>query len=443
MTQLVRSNTSLDTYCISNKSVNFILRGLINVSKITTSPIENRISKDKNILLVLQDDRETNAELDKLVDKFCGKVVTSLSEDQANRSDIRLYVCGDINRLKEAYSPLYIIKELSINYENYTDETARIITLGEVPIIIHNAGVYFRSLFTDDDYFSKVKSEHVFQELTESTKQSKALRKGIYLTNITKEEMEGGNAILHFRLLRCSSNLTGPTDNFRATDHKIINVLNEYVKHVFEREIEMNHVLVHIYENRKKADGTEKEVKSKIKAHSDKTKDMPKDGIIAFCTFYDNSTCEHLKRSNTDHYDWCYKQTSGLTKLHFKLKSTVNDNTLGKEFSITLYPNSVFLIPLSTNRLYTHEIRPSILNVDKIQTRMGYVVRCSNLEASYMNNQTYIKENTTLIRLEKIAPDLENELRSSYYEENTSEKMMKYGKIHFSMNLGDYEKPIY
>lgn len=409
----------------------------------TTAKIENKIYKDKNILVVLQDDREINSELHYLIDKFCGTVVNSLSEIQTKRKDIRIYVCGDINRLKDECSPLYVIKEISVNYENYNSENTNLITLGEVPIIISNAGVYFRKLFTDNDYFSKIKSEHEFQELTESTKQSKALRKGIYLTKITKEEIEGGNEILHYRLLRCSSNLTGPTDNFRTTDHQIINLLNDYVRYVFEYETELNHVLVQIYENRKKTIGTEKEVKSKIKAHSDKTKDMPKEGIIAFCTFYDNSNIEHLKPSSTDRYDLCYKQTSALTKLHFKLKSTVNDDTLEKEFSVTLYPNSVFLISLSTNRLYTHEIRPSVLNVDRIPIRMGYVVRCSNVEALYMNNQTYIKEDTKLIKLEKMTPELQEDLSNSYYEENKSEKIIQYGKINFSMNLGDYEKPVY
>ncbi|MDJ1502695.1 hypothetical protein [Xanthocytophaga agilis] len=408
-----------------------------------TSQIENKISKDKNILLVLQNDQDTISELQSLINTFCGKVVNSFSDDLVERNDIRLYVCGDIQKLTEKKTPLYIIKELSVHYENHTNENARIITLGEVPIIVSNAGVYFRNLFADDDYFSKIKSEHVFQELTESNKQSKALRKGIYLTKITKEESKEGNAILHYRLLRCSSNLTGPTDNFRATDHKIINLLNDLVRYVFEQETELNHVLVQIYENKRKTIDTEKEVKSKIKAHSDKTKDMPKDGLIAFCTFYDNLTSEHLKRSTTDRYDLCYKQTSALTRLHFKLKSSVSDDTLEKEFSVTLYPNSVFIIPLSTNRLYTHKIRPSTLGVDQIPTRMGYVVRCSNAEALYMNDQVYIKENIGLIKLEEMTPELQQNLKDSYYEENVSEKLIEYGKIHFSMNSGDYEKPIY
>ena len=408
-----------------------------------TSQIENEISKDKNVLVVLQEDGQINSETHDLIDRFCGKVVNSFSAIQTVPGDKRIYVCGDITRIKDEFGPLYIIKELSRNYENYNKNNTHIITLGEVPIVVSNAGVYFRKLFTDDNYFNKIKSEHEFQELTESNKPSKAFRKGIYLTKVTKQQNEDGNEALDFRLLRCSSNLTGPTDNFRNTDHKIIDSLNDAVKYVFEHKTDLNHVLAQIYENKMRTEGTEKEVKSRIKAHSDKTKDMPKDGLIVFCTFYDNVDVEHLKQSTTDRFDRCYKEISALTKLHFKLKSTINDDSLEKEFSVTLYPDSVFMIPLSTNRLYTHEIRPSMLNADKIPTRMGYVVRCSMLEARHMNNQTYIRENGNFIKLEKMTPETQEDLRNFYYEENKSEQIINYGKIHFSMNSGDYEKPIF
>ncbi|HEX6426107.1 MAG TPA: hypothetical protein VF008_00425 [Niastella sp.] len=219
-----------------------------------TSQIENKISKDKNVLVVLQAGSELNSETHDLIDRFCGKVVNSFAEIQGNPDVNRIYVCGDITSIKDEFGPLYIIKELSSNYENHNKNNTHLITLGEVPIIISNAGVYFRKLFTDDDYFDKIKSEHAFQELTESNKPSKAFRKGIYLTNITKEENEDGNEALHFRLLRCSSNLTGPTDNFRTTDHKIIDSLNDAVKYVFEYKTDLNHVLAQIYENRARTD---------------------------------------------------------------------------------------------------------------------------------------------------------------------------------------------
>lgn len=401
---------------------------------------ENKISKDKNALIILNKSLKINSELQYLIDNFCGSVFYDFNNDLNNKN---IYICGDISLLNEPSYFVNIIKEFSVNYEKFNSENSKIIGLGEVPIIISNAGVYYRKLFIGENNFDKIKSEHDFQELTESNKESKALRKGIYLSKVTKETTENGNETFHYNLLRCSSNLTGPTDNFRETDIQIINLLNECVQDTFEYQTNLNHALVQIYENKRKNSDSEKEAKAKIKAHSDKTKDMPKEGLIAFCTFYDDSNSGQLKPSETDKFDICYKQTSALTRLHFKLKKTVEDNSLEKEFSVTLYPNSAFIIPLSTNRLYTHEIRPSVLGVEQIPIRMGYVVRCSNIEAMYTDHQTYIKENGEYIKLEEMTPKLQEELRSSYYEENISEKMIEYGKIHFSMNSGDYEKPIY
>lgn len=407
----------------------------------TTLPTENKISKDKNVLLVLQSNAAPNADLQYLTDHFCGSVINSLADLDAT-SNKKVYVCGDLSTLTASTQQLNIIKELSFNDDN-RPENSKIVSLGEVPVIISNAGVYYRKLFSDNNSFEKIKSEHDFQELTESNKESKAFRKGIYLSKITKDFTETGQEAFHYNLLRCSSNLTGPTDNFRDIDHQIINTLNTCVEETFEHQTDMNHALVQIYENKKKTDDSPKEVKAKIKAHSDKTKDMPKEGLIAFCTFYDDTNTELLKPSDTDKFDWCYKQTSALTRLHFRLKKTVEDDTLEKEFSVTLYPDSAFLIPLSTNRLYTHEIRPSVLGVDQIPIRMGYVVRCSNLEAMHTEGQTYIKENGQYIKLEEMTPELREELRSSYYEENITENRVEYGKVHFSMNSGDYEKPIF
>ncbi|HEY1056520.1 MAG TPA: hypothetical protein VGE24_15345 [Emticicia sp.] len=409
----------------------------------TKKPTENKIIKDKNVLIALTESTKNPNEFQYLTENFCGIVVKDLAEISSSLNDKRIYVCGDIDQLADETHTYHVIRELSENYEDSDKKNIQVVALGEVPVVVSDAGVYFRELFPEDDYFHKIEAEHSFQQLTESNKGGVANRTGIYLTEVVKEETADNTEILHYHLLRCSSNLTGPTDNFRATDHRIIHTLNAAVSRVFEQETKLNHVLAQIYENKKTEDENVREVKARIKAHSDKTKDMPKEGLIAFCTFYDKSSFEHLKPSETDIYDWGYKKNSGFTKLHFRLKSTVEDNTLAKEFSVTLYPNSAFVIPLSTNRLYTHEIRPSALNIDMIPVRLGYVARCSNVEAIHMNNQAYIKENGELVRLEPmISGDMES-LKSSYYEENKTEKIVEYGKVHFSMNSGDYERPIY
>jgi len=186
----------------------------------------------------------------------------------------------------------------------------------------------------------------------------------------------------------------------------------------------------------------EVERKAKIKAHSDKTKDMPRNGLIAFCTFYKFSDTAHLLPSNDDPFDVCYRGTSVLTKLHFRLKSTVKDGSRVKEFSVTLYPNSVFIIPLSTNRLYTHEIKPSVLPIDRIPVRMGYVIRCSRTWAIHGSNTFIIGDDGKPIKLEEGTIDDINRLRNLYFRENVTDELMDYGPVHFSMNKGDYLRPL-
>lgn len=113
-----------------------------------------------------------------------------------------------------------------------------------------------------------------------------------------------------------------------------------------------------------------------------------------------------------------------------------------KSFDLLLHSNSVFMISLETNRLYTHEIVPSNLFVDKIQTRMGYVIRCSKTKAVYKNNKTWlVDENNNLIKLDEQNNEKIDELKDLYFKENmTSEKIIYKGHS-FSLNNGDYLRP--
>lgn len=310
--------------------------------------IEKRIRKENNLLL-LSDVKEEQIH-DEIMVKFCGRVVINSNILELN-SNMFVYLCGNIEKLAKLIEEkrvnyenlkVYIIKEYSYSY-NQLEIDYDEISIGEVPLNYHDVGIYFRNFFDNNFLFDNIEQEHEFQELTESNKPNKALRTGLYITHIKEDE----KSQLHFNLLRCSSNFAGSTDNFRETDLFILDKLNRKCNELFEQSVNLNHVLAQIYHNKIKENK-----KATIKEHSDKTKDMPRNGLNAFCTFYKNIEQQPFStKSNTNTFDYCYKETSVLTRLYFKLKPQVEQNYV-KEFYVTLYPNSVFLIPLSTNRMY-------------------------------------------------------------------------------------------
>ena len=320
--------------------------------------------------------------------EFFGSVVTL--DDRPDVSRKTVYLAGDLSRLRgdelNGASRVFVIEELSSGFANHAFER---VGLGRVPLRLGGVGVYFRRFF-DESHFPRICAEHTFQALTESSKPSKAHRTGIYLTPVRQQGDE-----LHFRLLRCSTNLSGPTENFCATDDRIVDALNREATELFNDHAPLNHVLAQIYANTRAVDG-QKQTKAKISAHADKTKDMPANGIMAFCTFYDG--LDKLSPLASDPFDCGYQGKSGLTRLHFRLKEP-GLGTAGfiPEFSVTLYPNSVFFMPLSTNRLYTHEIQSSMLNAEMLPTRLGYVVRCSKTEAMHKDGSTFLKRGGQLV----------------------------------------------
>ncbi|MEU3690458.1 hypothetical protein [Streptomyces narbonensis] len=376
---------------------------------------------------------------------FFGSIITP--EDLASgpadlAAQKTVYLCGDISGISghqlHAAARVFVVRELSHGYHEDIDKPWVRIDLGRVPLRVHGVGVYYRRFFgLDADHFEGIRAEHEFQSLTESTKPGTAHRSGIYLTPVTRDGDD-----LHFRLLRCSTNLSGPTENFRPTDTHIVDALNREAATVFRNQASLNHVLAQIYHNTL-ATAERKQSKAKISAHADKTKDMPVNGIMAFCTFYDR--LEKLQPLTEDAFDYGVKGASGLTRLHFRLKEQPegrDGGALPPQFTVTLYPGSVFFMPLSTNRLYTHEIRPASLDADVLPTRLGYVVRCSSAEAVHKDGHTFLKVAGNLVKLGPPTPDGMDELRRLYAEENRTSSFIDYGDaFHFSMNTGDYDAP--
>ncbi|KAJ3044507.1 hypothetical protein HDV00_001934 [Rhizophlyctis rosea] len=403
---------------------------------------DNQLVVDKHILFSLALPEVAADAFAHLQENFCGKVfnggdISSFTSDLD--PDTVVFFCGDVAEWKgHAFNrPINIIKELSRNYgsDERDHPYGTLVSIGEVPLNVHGVGVYFNQLFPyDSDYFSLLKEAHQFQTLTESTKQSPSFRKGIYLSAVQSSE----NGETRFNLLRCSTNLEGPTDGFKSIDLSIINSANAAAKLYFTNPAPLNHVLAQIYENSTTYTETSiKEKKARIKSHSDKTKDMPANGLIAFCTFYSRDIDSKARKMD---YDYVFKNGSVLTKLRFRLKDCVADQPhLVKAFDVVLYPNSLFLIPLSTNRLYTHEIVPPSLPVDRLPTRLGYVIRCSKTRAVHVDGVAYIETDQGRIPMEKPTVDDIRELRSLYLAENTTADAVQYPSvITYSMNEGDY-----
>ncbi|UZI33244.1 hypothetical protein N7925_34735 [Streptomyces sp. CA-278952] len=381
---------------------------------------------------------------DDTVRSFFGSVITpeDLASGAPELTERTVYLCGDISvfsgrRLHPA-ARVFVVRELSHGYREDIDERWPLIDIGRVPLRVHGVGVYYRRFFgLDAGHFEGIRGEHAFQSLTESTKPGTAHRSGIYLTPVTRNGDE-----LRFRLLRCSTNLSGPTEGFRPTDTLIVEALNREAATVFRHQAPLNHVLAQIYHNTP-ATTERKQSKAKISAHADKTKDMPVNGIMAFCTFYDR--LDSLRPLTDDAFDYGVKGASGLTRLRFRLKETAEERDgtpLPSQFGVTLYPGSVFFMPLSTNRLYTHEIRPSALDAELLPTRLGYVVRCSSTEAVHRDGHTFLEVAGDLVRMQPPTPAGLDDLRKLYAEENRTSSFIDYGdRFLFSMNTGDYVAP--
>lgn len=108
----------------------------------------------------------------------------------------------------------------------------------------------------------------------------------------------------------------------------------------------------------------------------------------------------------------------------------------------------MLLIPLSTNRLYTHEIKPPRLPVEKMPTRMGYVIRCSDRRAKHdaavAGGITWIEDAASdggWAPMEVMTEDDNRALKELYFRENASSQAVSYPTSRFSMNQGDYLPP--
>jgi hypothetical protein len=412
---------------------------------------------------------------------FVGRVFKTVEEFQCQRPNLPRRLCVYIsNQLASSFehdefTSVFVIKdgadleavslqttlESSPDHEMAQQDTLhelkapdpKVIDVGEVPVSVHGLGILFRRCFGNmgSDVFEAFSTAHQFQSLTLGNNKAMATRSGVYTTPVRQTDQG-----IEFSLLRCSSNFTGPTENFRDIDVRVVHKVQELAAPLFKKPIVLNHILAQVYTNTVNvdADGKRSEQKAVIAQHSDKTKDMPiEHTAIAFCTFYENWLApkfKHLKhalqQSKSDAFDIVHKgNVSVLTTLRFRLKQGAENhgNKLPNEFQVVLYPDSCFVIPMSTNRLYTHEIVPSILPVELIPTRMSLVIRGSKRKAVFRDGKTFlIQKQDKLQELQPPTPTEVARLKKLYAQENATDDIIEYGDdFVFSMNAGDYTKP--
>ena len=202
------------------------------------------MSPERNALLVLSD------VVPQLLRGFFGAIV-ELSAVGTLAGKV-VYLVGDISKLLsfrpqlELAQRVYVVRDCCVGYEGCSEWGAAEIGVGRVPLLVHGVGILYPRFFEESDHFGRIVNEHSFQTLTESTKPGVAHRKGLYLTSVTR----GGADELHFRLLRCSSNFSGPTESFGECDREILAELNREVANTFRRPAPLNHVLAQIYYER-------------------------------------------------------------------------------------------------------------------------------------------------------------------------------------------------
>jgi hypothetical protein len=464
-------------------------------------------NKNKHALLVFNIENmgtEIRKEIEFLTNNFWGTVYPEAekTEEFIFTFDTSIFVCGDVENVdtifdNKKFPKVFVIEDLIYNYEKKPTNFA-LIKSKHAPLNMHDVGVFFREFFdSKKTLFEEIETAHLFQGLRESNKETEAYRTGIYITPVTKILKENlnfkvlfncvlfncaliyfdvfddffsylmfnllqislylaffGNKVEYkFNLLRCSSNFNGPTDNVRDVDKGILQKINNTANVFFDNCAELNHVLAQIYNNKQVTtdNGKVKDKRAAIKVHSDKTKDMPRNAVMAFCTFYRNfrngkftdEKLGHLHKSKNDPYDFWYGDKSALTVLRWRLKNPENHPGMKEQFDVVMYPNSLFLVPLSTNRIYTHEIVPSSLPVDKLPTRMGYVIRCSKCEAISKPDGNYIWNGKKYIKMVEPYPKGVEQVKKLYFDENMTENLIDYEFFDFSLNKGDYEKPIF
>lgn len=126
---------------------------------------ENTLNLESNLLLCIEIDSDKLdwSEYTTLKKQFCGRVVDVPYDDIAVMDLVEtgskggMYACGNIGILfelgRDVLEKVSVVEELSWNVIG--SDHVRYATLGEVPINVHNVGVYYRDCL-GSEYFGEL-----------------------------------------------------------------------------------------------------------------------------------------------------------------------------------------------------------------------------------------------------------------------------------------------
>jgi len=89
-----------------------------------------------------------------LIRDFCGSVINldDLSSALPSLAQKTVYLCGDVSRVNghhlHAAERVFVIRELSQGYHESEGKAWTLVDLGQVPILVHGVGVYYRAFST-------------------------------------------------------------------------------------------------------------------------------------------------------------------------------------------------------------------------------------------------------------------------------------------------------
>ena len=281
-----------------------------------------------------------------------------------------------------------------------------------------------------EEILSQMNNVHTFHPLTESNSQDLSFRTGYYTSEVTECINEKNESELWFNLLRCSTNFRNAgTHSFTKIDRELMSMVNKIREEYYPGTAELNHGLVQKYVNKQ---GETKVNKAVISRHSDKTKDMPENFVIAFLSFYE---------SNNNNNNNNYIDDNLLSRLRFRSKTDRS-----KYEDMIFYPGSLLIIPASTNDKYTHEIKASKALIDDLPTRVSYTMRSSDQLAVFneSDNKTYIlDQNKNKVLLEVPNEKQFKKIKDLYKDQNMKIGNPDYSEVkRYSVNDGDFVKPI-